>query len=139
MVVDFKEISSYIIGFESFTPKAFWDHKQYTYGYGTKSPTPTATITKEDAFLALTTRIKTDTTALQALAKKPLTSPVLKALTSFAFNCGLGAARAMVSDINNGKTLHQVGERMKLYRIASGKVNNGLIARRSAEVKTLLS
>ncbi len=34
---------------EGFSPKAYWDIKQWTYGYGTKAPGEGATISEEEA------------------------------------------------------------------------------------------
>lgn len=132
-------LADFVKPFEGFSPRAFWDHKQYTYGYGNKAPTATASITKIDAEELLRVRLANDCKSITNSIKVPVTTNVIFALTSFAFNTGLGTALAMVADLNAGKTLEAVGNRMKLYHYASGKINNGLITRRAAEVKKLLS
>lgn len=38
---------------EGFSPKAFWDNKQYSYGYGTRAPHSYATITEQEAEIQL--------------------------------------------------------------------------------------
>ena len=132
-------IADFVKPLESFSPRAFWDHKQYSYGYGNKAPTATASISKIDALELLNVRLAKDSQSIIKALKTPQTHNVIIALTSFGFNTGLGTALAMVADLNNGKTLQEVANRMKLYKYASGVVNSGLINRRIIETKKLLS
>lgn len=137
--IDITSLAEFVKILESFSPRAFWDHKQYTYGYGNKAPTATATITKADAAELLTVRLAKDSASITKALKVPVSNNVIFALTSFGFNAGLGTALAMVADLNNGKTLQQIADRMKLYKYASGVLNQGLINRRIIETKKLLS
>ena len=43
---------------EGFSPKAFWDIKQYTYGYGCKAPGKDATISEPQAAKVLAKRME---------------------------------------------------------------------------------
>lgn len=43
---------------EGFSPKAYWDNKQYTYGYGTKAPDKDSTITESEADILLRVRVE---------------------------------------------------------------------------------
>ena len=137
--IDLPNLAEFVKGFEGFSPRAFWDHKQYSYGYGNKAPSATATISKIDAHELLTVRLAKDSNVIVKALKVPANSNVISALTSFAFNTGLGTALAMVADLNAGKTLQAVANRMKLYKYSSGVINNGLITRRTSETKKLLS
>lgn len=133
------QISDFVKPLESYSPRAFWDHKQYSYGYGNKAPTATATISKIDASELLNARLAKDSASIIKALKVPQSLNVIIALTSFGFNTGLGTALAMVADINNGKSLVAVSDRMKLYKYASGVIDRGLINRRNIEIKKLLS
>lgn len=42
---------------EGFRAKAYWDNKQFTYGYGTRAPRPGATITESQAAALLAQRV----------------------------------------------------------------------------------
>jgi len=41
---------------EGFSTNAYWDHDHYTYGYGTKAPDGSATITEPEAIILLRER-----------------------------------------------------------------------------------
>lgn len=41
---------------EGFSPKSFWDHEQWTFGYGCKAPGPEARTTKDEALPLLVKR-----------------------------------------------------------------------------------
>ena len=51
------------------------------------------------------------------------------ALVSFAYNCGVGSLKTLLS----GRTLNQIGNALTLYNKADGRVLQGLINRRQAE------
>lgn len=42
---------------EGFSPRAYFDNDQFTYGYGTKAPGKGAAISEEEALKALSTRV----------------------------------------------------------------------------------
>lgn len=51
------------------------------------------------------------------------------ALVSFAYNCGVGSLKTLLS----GRTLNQVSDALLLYNKAGGRVLQGLVNRRKAE------
>lgn len=50
---EYKDLIERLKQEEGYTEKAFWDNKQYSYGYGTKAPHSYATITRQEAELEL--------------------------------------------------------------------------------------
>lgn len=77
--------------------------------------------------------------AVQLAATVNLTDGQFAAVCDFAFNCGTGALRksGIVTLLNQGK-LEQAAAKMKLYVKAGGRVLNGLVKRREAEVALLM-
>ena len=126
-----------IISFEGFSAKAFWDYKQYTYGYGTKAPGKDATITRANARVELEKDVKVRLYKIVSAIKRPVSDNCIAALTSFAYN--LGNATVLINDINDGETMQTVANRMKRYINAGGVPSPGLIARRAKETTFLLA
>lgn len=127
--------AEFIIGFEGFHPTPYWDHKQWTWGYGTKASGKDGKISKDNAKKELIAYISQDYDRITTFSKKPLPESFIIALLSFSYNLGWGRAQNMISDFNTGKSLTEIAERMKLYVYASGIKLNGLVTRRNAETK----
>ena len=107
----------------------------WTIGYGhTAGVTPHMTITQEVADEML----KEDLTVFAAGVKKVVNVPIndneLGALTSFAYNVGLGNLRGstLLKKLNSGDRQGAADE-FRNWTKAGGKVMNGLIRRREAE------
>jgi Phage-related lysozyme (muraminidase) len=134
-----KKAGQFIAGEERFTPKPYWDYKQWSWGYGTKVPDSTAsptvipnvTIGIDTAKSIMNNHISKDYAVLKPLARKELTPNQWAALLSFSYNLGIGTGKTMLSRINsNIPNLEAV---WKSYIYAGGAVSNGLISRRNKE------
>ena len=117
-----------------FQAKAFWDHKQYSIGYGTKANSPNEVITESEAM----SRLQADVSQRRAYVSRYSTSrgrnwndDQIDALTSFIYNGGEG----WLDQVTNGnrRTDEEVATMMLEYNKASGKVSPGLLKRRKAE------
>jgi|TARA_B110000495_G_C23039420_1_gene622332 lysozyme len=109
-----------------------------TIGYGhTKNVKWGDTVTEAEASKLLEKELLLAKKHVLRIVEVPLNKNQLAALTSFAFNCGQGSLRNLVSGknnrLNNGnyKSIEVV---MPQYRMAGGKVRKGLELRRKWEV-----
>lgn len=109
-----------------------------TIGYGhTKNVKWGDTVTEAEALKLLEKELLLAKKHVLRIVKVPLNENQLAALTSFAFNCGQGSLRNLVSGKNNRlnhgnyKSIEVV---MPKYRMAGGKVRKGLELRRKWEV-----
>lgn len=78
---------------EGFRSKAYWDVKQYTYGYGTRAPGKDATITEPEAAVLLGKRVDEAIADFNRIFKAHLTkfNPVrAECFVNLIFNMGPG-------------------------------------------------
>jgi GH24 family phage-related lysozyme (muramidase) len=119
---------------ESFKPKAYWDYKQYSIGYGTKANSSTEVITEPEAYARLTVEIND----ARSLVKKilPPNTPVgiEQALTDLTFNAGSGWETQHLGEAVKAGDWTKAKELILQYNHAGGQVNAGLTTRREAEV-----
>lgn len=124
---------------ERFSPKAYWDYKQYSIGYGTKASSANATITKDQALEALQAHVSKDLPYIQNLVTVPLTQNQVDALLSFSYNLGPGVLKnsKLIKLLNQGD-YKGAAKAMLAYNKAGGKINKNLIRRRQAEMNMFL-
>ncbi|PNU04618.1 lysozyme [Novosphingobium guangzhouense] len=74
--------------------------------------------------------------AVADMVKVPLTQSQFDALVSFTFNLGAGKVKSstLIRKVNAGDFAEAAAEFAK-WRLAGGKVSNGLVTRRAAEAK----
>lgn len=125
--------------FEGYSEKPYWDHKQWSTGFGTRWTPGTPIGSKADHEAALAREAAAVDGWIAQNVKQPLAPHQRAALTSFGYNVGTGrkGASRLLDDINAGNW-DRVGQRMLSFNKASGKVNEGLVNRRRQEVETLL-
>lgn len=118
--------------FEGFTPKASWDYKQSSVGYGTKALSRNEVIDKDEAERRLDEELG-KAAAIVDRFKPGLDRGTRKALISLTFNAGdewttggLGKAVQAGDDA-------AIRERFVQYNKAGGKTLPGLAARRKEE------
>lgn len=121
---------------EGFLAHPKWDAKQYSWGYGTKAPGPTGTITKAQALSDARDYLQADYAALRPLITRPLSPQQWAAYLSFAYNVGKGntstGAKALVADINaNDDSVLE--PHWKRYIYSEGVVSQDLVNRRNRE------
>ena len=118
--------------FEGFSSSPYWDYKRYSWGYGTKAPGSTGTITRASAIAAVRIVMGVNYTHLRLRISRHLTVNQWAALLDFAYNEGIGAADKLVPDINSGDD-DKLEAHWKQYIYAGGVVNNDLVDRRNYE------
>lgn len=122
-------------GFEGYTAKPKWDHKQYSVGYSTRWEPGTPHGTREDHEEALRREAGAVDSYIDQNIKVPLSDQQRAALTSFGYNLGPGAIGRLLPDINSSNW-DRVGQRMMSFTRA-GDNPNALVDRRRQEVEVL--
>jgi GH24 family phage-related lysozyme (muramidase) len=119
---------------EGFRAKAFWDHKQWSIGYGTQAKDGSEVVTKEEAEKRLSADVEKRKAYVLTFGKKNGYSwgeQQVDALTSFIYNLGYGALDQVTG---KGKRSNaEIAKAMLQYNKASGQVNAGLAKRRGEE------
>lgn len=121
-----------IPNFEGFLPHPKWDNEQYTWGYGTRAPGPTGTITKAQALKDMRTYLLNDYNILSRYVKRKLNAEQWAAYLSFSYNLGRGDAENLLDNINSGDD-SALEQQWKLYINSGGVPSSDLIARRDQE------
>lgn len=134
-------LDSLVKRFEGLSLKAYPDPATkgipYTIGYGhTGGVKPTDTCTLEEACNFLATDIKSAERSVSTLVSAPLNQFQFDALVSFVFNIGEPKFRVstLLSKVN-GKDYEGASKEFVKWKMAAGKVMNGLLRRREAEAK----
>lgn len=117
---------------EGFSATPYWDNKQYSWGYGTKAPGPTGTITRAQALIDARKYLNADRTYFLPMLTRSLNGHQWAAFLSFAYNLGRGNADNLLANINSGNDA-ALEKQWKLYINANGKPNANLIERRNLE------
>jgi GH24 family phage-related lysozyme (muramidase) len=126
---------AHLTAIEGFSPRAYWDYKQWSIGYGTKS-TEGATITHEEALNSLRANLEWRAERLGPKLKFTPTPKQVVALLSIDYN--LGSVPPMVlSHLNNG-LYSEASMELQRYVYAGGKVHPALVRRRETEGRLLI-
>jgi lysozyme len=123
---------SAVKGFEGFTPKAQWDYKQHSNGYGTKAQSPGEVIDRDTADQRLTSELGNAQSQVDQFAPD-LPSGPRKALTSLTFNVGPGWMGSGLGNAVKSGDLDKAQNILLTYNKAGGQENPGLTARRQQE------
>ena len=137
-----------IAQFEGLRLKSYKDEGGiWTIGYGsTKDPFTGAkvvegmAISQEMALAWLKQDVKSRMDAIKKLIKVPVNNNQLAALTSLAYNIGLGAFQGstLLKLLNNKAPIKQVADQFLRWNRVSGKVSQGLSNRRKLERELFL-
>lgn len=123
-----------IKGFEGYTPKAQWDYKQNSIGYGTKAKHPGEVIDQDEANRRLITELSEARSNVDKFA--PNTPEGAKsALTSLTYNAGPSWMQAGLGEAVQSGDLDTAQQRFRQYNRAGGEVLPGLVSRRNAEAQ----
>ena len=119
--------------FEGFTARPKWDAKQYSWGYGTRAPGPTGSITPEQADADFGREIGEAHGIVHSFAPNA-PEHVKAALTSLTYNSGGGWTKGAIGQaIARGDYAGAAGL-MPHYKVTSaGKFLPGLATRRAEE------
>jgi lysozyme len=99
------------------------------------------TITQDQADQMVQTRYEEFQGKVQALLKVSVTQNQLGALTSFAYNLGVGslAGSTLLRLLNQGQPASVVAQQFARWNMAGGKPVAGLTTRRAAEAQLFLT
>jgi len=115
---------------------AYWDHQQWSIGYGTKSKKG-ETITRAEADRRFRDTLDEYGSALDKKLDRPLSENQYCALLSATYNLGKNGCNPVIKLANQGDFV-AAANLLKTYNHASGKVHAGLTARRQAEALYLM-
>lgn len=119
---------------EKFHPKAYWDYKQYSIGYGTKASGPNEVITEAEAAARLEQEINKSALFVSNFGntnKYKWGQNQVDALSSFVYNGGPGFL-TQVTAVGK-RSNFEILKAIPLYNQAGGKVLPGLEKRRKIE------
>jgi lysozyme len=119
---------------EGFTPKAVWDYKQYSIGYGTKANSADEVITEAEAEARLTVEIDKAYQLVKPIIPSGTPIGIVQALVDLTYNAGPGWEHASLGAAVKAAKWDTVKADILQYNHAGGQVNAGLTARREAEV-----
>ena len=123
-----------IKGFEGYTPKAAWDYKQNSVGYGTRAKYPGEVIDKPEAERRLQSEVGNARQIVEQFA--PNAPPGVKdALTSLTYNAGADWTRSGLGMAVKAGNYDEAARRFVQYNKAGGKTLPGLVNRRQQEVQ----
>jgi lysozyme len=118
--------------FEGFDPRAKWDYKQFTSGYGTKAGYAGEPITRAEAEKRLQTELASAGASVDKI--NPNLDPGTRAaLTDLVFNSGAGALKGIRPAIASGDTDAIKKWLPEHFRTAGGKELPTLVRRRAEE------
>lgn len=119
---------------EGFAPRAQWDYKQHTNGYGTRAKMPGEVIDQAEAETRLSSELGKAYQMVQEFAPDaPL--GVKKALASLTFNAGPGWMNAGLGQAVKAGNWQEAKARFQQYVKAGGQTLPGLVDRRNRESK----
>jgi len=118
--------------FEGYSPKPYWDYKQYTSGYGTRATSPGEMINKSTAEQRLQSELQNARGYVDRV--NPNAPPGVKdALTSLTFNSGSKWTQSGLGDSIRAGDWTGAREKLLQYNKAGGQTLPGLAQRRQQE------
>lgn len=126
-------LASFVPSVEGFRSHPYWDVSRYSWGYGTKAPGSSGTITRDQAFADMVSYLLSDYEILRKKITRSLTVKQWAAYLTFSYNLGTDDALDMVPYINAHNDSALQDQWMK-YIHSGGQVNQDLIDRRRKEL-----
>jgi len=124
---------NYIKKAEGFRPKAYWDYKQWSIGFGTKAKSQDEVIDQVEGERRLRIEIVNADNLVKNVYPN-LPKGVHQALTDLTYNAGPGWESHSLGAAVKAQKWDTVKANILQYNHAGGQVNAGLTARREAEV-----
>lgn len=118
--------------FEGFSPKASWDYKQHSVGYGTRARFPGEVVSEDEANKRLDEEL-TKAADLVDKFKPNLDEGTRAALISLTFNAGNGWMQQGLGQAVKDGDVPAIKSRLLQYNKAGGETLPGLVSRRRAE------
>lgn len=127
------KLAEFIPSVEGFRSTPYWDVSRYSWGYGTKAPGASGTITRQQAFAEMVSYLLSDYDLLKKHITRQLSVNQWAALLSFSYNLGNDDAVGIAPYINAGNDTALATQWMK-YVHSGGVVNPVLVDRRKKEI-----
>lgn len=136
------KLLQYIRDTEQFTPKAYWDKKQYSNGYGTKANSPDEVIDKVTAEARLRDSLQQAVGTVISHGQRynyKWTQGQVDALTSFVYNLGPGQLDNLTKQ--GKRSIDEISQSLLLYNKARDEKTRkteivpGLTRRREEELR----
>jgi lysozyme len=128
-----RDYTSEIRGFEGYDPRAKWDYKQWTNGYGTKAQFPGETIDRDEAQKRFDAELESARGYVKNLGVQ-LTPGQEAALTDLTYNAGPGWTNAGLGQAVKAGDWDAAKQRFVQYNQAGGAPHPALIKRRHQAV-----
>jgi GH24 family phage-related lysozyme (muramidase) len=131
-----QETVDFVAGFEKFSGNAYSDFKQTSIGYGSKASSKNQTITEDEAKKLLIKDLNTARKFVVRMKEKAgysWSESQIDALTSFTHNNGPTGLNKLTEFGTRGD--EEISNMIPEYKYAGGKVRQGLVKRRAAELK----
>jgi lysozyme len=122
-----------IRGFEGYDPRAKWDYKQWTNGYGTKAQFPGETIDQSEAQKRFDAELEHARSYVKNLGVQ-LTPGQEAALTDLTYNAGPGWTNSGLGQAVKAGDWDTAKQRFVQYNQAGGSPHPALIKRRNSAV-----
>lgn len=120
--------------FEGYNPRAYWDYKQSSIGYGSRARHPGEVIDKAEAERRLRQELMQSASIVNRFA--PNIDPGTRAaLTSLTYNAGDKWTRSGLGAAVRAGDKNAIVDRLLQYNKAGGKTLPGLVDRRKAEAE----
>lgn len=119
---------------EGYSPKPYWDVRQWTNGYGTRASGPNDVVDQSEAERRLGKEVTGAQKIVQAFAPNA-PEGVQKALTSLTYNAGDNWTRSGLGAKVQAGDYEGAKERFLQYNKAGGQTLPGLVNRRQQEAK----
>ena len=123
-VTNYNELAEYMRAEEKFTPKAFWDFKQWTNGYGTKARHKTEVIDTKEAMKRFKDGLRWRYNKVKRFAKG-LPESVVLALTDLTYNSGGGWMNSGLGKLVKAKDTEGIKKKLMEYTKVTVKDKNG--------------
>ena len=124
--------------FEGYAPKASWDYKQNSNGYGTRAAAPGETIDRNTAEQRLNSELGKAQGLVGAFAPNA-PEGFKKALTSLTYNAGPKWMDSGLGQAVQQGDWQKASELFQQYNKAGGQTNPGLVNRRQQEAQMWLN
>lgn len=122
-------LEDFIKRYEGFEPRAQWDYKQYTNGYGTRARSPGEIISREDADPRLADEIAKARAIVEGFAPD-IDEGTKRALTDLTFNAGDKWTRSGLGEAVRAGDMDRVRSLFLQYNKAGGETLSQLVRRR---------
>lgn len=126
------DIYGAVKGFEGYTPRASWDYKQHSIGYGTRAKYPGEVIDRNEAENRLRSEVDSARRIVDGFAPHA-PEGVKAALTSLTFNAGSKWTESGLGQAVKAGDWNTAQNRFLQYNKAGGSVLPGLVKRRQQE------